>query len=174
MSDLEEFRIRKDEFFATDHHSPLTPQQRSEFRGLAYYDENPESSLEVEVEKFPHEDPIQIATSTGDVATYQKWGRFSVEIEGQKAELTIFRDLQRGDLFLPFVDSTSGSETYSVGRYVEMESSHDGKVLVNFNHAYNPYCAYNENWNCPMPPLENRINVPIHAGEKSFPGTTEQ
>lgn len=174
MSDLEEFRARKDEFFATDHHSPLTPHQRSEFRGLAYYDENPTLSLEVEVEEFPHEDPIEIATSTGDVATYQRWGRFSFEVEGQKAELTIFRDLQRGDLFLPFVDSTSGNETYSVGRYVEPEPSHDGKVLVDFNQAYNPYCAYNENWSCPIPPVENRIKVPIHAGEKSFPGTTHQ
>ncbi len=64
MSDLVEFRTRKDEFFATDHHSPLTPQQRGEFNGLAYYDENPDLSLEVEVEKFPHEDPIEIATST--------------------------------------------------------------------------------------------------------------
>ena len=174
MSDLEEFRTRKDEFFATDHQSPLTPQQRGEFHGLAYYDENPDLSLEVEVEKFPHEDPIEIATSTGDVATYERWGRFSFEIEGQIAELTIFRDLQRGDLFLPFVDSTSGNETYSVGRYVEPESGHDGKVMVDFNQAYNPYCAYNENWSCPIPPVENRIKVPIHAGEKSFPGTTYQ
>ena len=174
MTDLEEFRARKDEFFATDHHSPLTPHQRGEFHGLAYYEENPDLSLEVAVEEFSHKDQVQIATSTGDVPTYQKWGRFSFEAEGQKVELTIFRDVQRGDLFLPFVDSTSGNETYSVGRYVEPELIHGGKVLVDFNLAYNPYCAYNEKWSCPIPPVENRIKAPIRAGEKSFPGATYQ
>ncbi len=172
MSELEEFRARKDEFFATDHHSPLTQDQRGEFHGLAYFEENPDLSLEADVKEFPQKDQVQIATSTGDVASYERWGRFSFEVEGQKAQLTLFRDLQRGDLFLPFVDTTSGSETYSVGRYLEPEVSHDGKVLVDFNLAYNPYCAYNENWSCPIPPAENRIKVPIHAGEKSFPGTT--
>ena len=166
MSELQEFRTQKDEFFAESHDSPLTHQQRNEFHGLAYYDEDPTLRVEAQVDEFAEKEVIEVATSTGDLATYQRWGRFSFEVDGQRAELTIFRD-DHG-LFLPFVDATSGKETYGMGRYLEPELLHSGKVLVDFNFAYNPSCAYNEDWSCPIPPAENRIKVPIRAGERSF------
>jgi hypothetical protein len=71
-----------------------------------------------------------------------------------------------GGYFLPFMDATSGDETYGAGRYLEIEPLPGGKLLVDFNMAYNPYCAYNEYWSCPIPPKENRLSVPIEAGEK--------
>ncbi len=77
-------------------------------------------------------------------------------------------DVESGGYFLPFADSTSGEETYGAGRYLEIETLPDGTSLVDFNYAYNPYCAYNEKWSCPLTPSENRLKVPIESGEKNF------
>ena len=168
MSSLDEFRAAKDDFFANDHHSPLTLGQREEFSGLSYFPENPALRLEVDVEKFLEQEEVQLLTSTGDVQTYTRYGRFSFKIHDQEAELTIFHN--ENGYFLLFVDSLSGAETYGAGRYLEPEELSNGKFLIDFNLAYNPYCAYNEMWSCPLPPAENRINVPIQAGEKNFKG----
>ena len=81
-------------------------------------------------------------------------------------ELTVFASGY--GFFLPFVDNLAGSETYPAGRYLEPEPLPDGKYLIDFNQAYNPYCAYNEHWSCPLTPFENRLKVPIRAGEKIF------
>jgi len=88
-------------------------------------------------------------------------------VEGQIAELTIYAD--QDGFFLPFVDSLAGSETYPAGRYLEPEPLSDGELLIDFNLAYNPYCAYNDQWSCPLTPFENRLKVPIRAGEKIYP-----
>jgi uncharacterized protein (DUF1684 family) len=81
--------------------------------------------------------------------------------------LTLYRGTD-GDLFLPLRDATSGDETYGAGRYLEPLMLDDGRVLVDFNYLYNPYCAYNDAWSCPLPPRENWLTVPIRAGEKAF------
>ncbi len=107
-------------------------------------------------------------TSTGSVQEYMRWGKISFPVDGQAAELTVFKDPEHGDYFLPFADATSGKETYGAGRYLEVHTQDDGRVLVDFNYAYNPYCAYNERWSCPLTPFENRLTVPIRAGEKNF------
>jgi uncharacterized protein (DUF1684 family) len=166
MSELMEFRASKDEFFAEHPQSPLTPEQRRGFHGLAYFDENPDLRLEIPLEKFPQEQPVQIQTSTGGLQSYQRHGRLKFEVEGRPAELTLFAS-QNG-YFLPFVDALAGVETYPAGRYLEPEPLPGGRFLVDFNMAYNPYCAYNEMWSCPLTPAENRLEVPIRAGEKLF------
>lgn len=168
MTELEEFRAQKDQFFGQHPQSPLTPGQQAHFDGLAYYPENPGLLVEAPVEEFPDKDVIQMTTSTGGVASYERWGQFSFDVDGQEARLTLYRDLDRGDLFLPFVDSKAGEETYGAGRYLEPELVDAQNVVIDFNLAYNPYCAYNENWSCPIPPFENRLQVPIQAGEKNF------
>jgi uncharacterized protein (DUF1684 family) len=169
MSDLAQFRAGKDEFFK--HYpfpqAPLEPEQQAAFTGLSYYPENPALRLEVEVTPFENPERVQMLTSTSEVQTYLKWGKFTFEVEGQAAELVIFRDMH-GGFFLPFQDATSGAETYGAGRYLEPQRLPNGKFLVDFNYAYNPYCAYNEAWSCPIPPRENRLKVPIQAGEMSF------
>ncbi|MEX1143412.1 MAG: DUF1684 domain-containing protein [Anaerolineales bacterium] len=168
MSYLDEFRKAKDEHFANDDNSPLTPEQRVSFTALTYFTENPDLRLEVEVTPFPEQKQVQMPTSTGDVKTYTRFGRFTFEVEDKPAELTLFNSPH--GFFLLFVDSLAGAETYGAGRYLEPEQLPNGKFLVDFNLAYNPYCAYNEMWNCPIPPAENRLNVPIRAGEKIFDG----
>lgn len=166
MDDLIEFRRQKDDFFRDDSHSPLTPDQQEQFDGLRYFEPNPELDLTVEVDEFDEKDTLQMETTTGGVQTYQRFGSFEFEVDGEAAELTIYHN--ENGFFLPFVDSQAGESTYPAGRYLEPEQLPDGRFRIDFNHAYNPYCAYNEAWTCPITPRENRIGVPIRAGEKIF------
>ena len=166
MSQYQEFRVRKDDFFAHHVQSPLTFEQKRDFRGLDYFPENLDLKLEVQVETFLEQEQIAIQTSTGQTQTYTRYGKFKFLVDGQEAELTIFAS-QHG-FFLPFVDSLAGEETYPAGRYLEPDLLAGDRFLVDFNMAYNPYCAYNDMWSCPLTPPENRLRVPIRAGEKIF------
>jgi uncharacterized protein len=166
MDSLQKIRAEKDEFFATHSQSPLTRRQKQEFNGLNYFPAAPDLRLELNVEEIPGEDEIEMQTSTGDVQHFHRFGRIHFSVDGQAAELTIYVD-QNG-YFLPFTDSLAGKDTYPAGRYLEPEPLGDGKFLVDFNLAYNPYCAYNDRWSCPLTPAENRLKVPIRAGEKIF------
>jgi uncharacterized protein (DUF1684 family) len=144
MRDLNDFRAEKDEFFQMHHQSPLTPEQKRTFNGLAYFPENEALRLEVQVEKLFDQQPMQMQTSTGGVQTYVRHSRFKFQVEGEDAELTIYQN--ENGYFLPFVDSLAGTETYPAGRYLEPEELHGNRFLVDFNLAYNPYCAYKELW----------------------------
>lgn len=166
MSELDHFRHMKDEFFRTDHHSPLTADQKRTFSGLNYFPENPDLDLLLDVERFEEEEQVQIQTTTGEVQTYTRFGKINFQIDGAEVDLTIFAN-EHG-YFLPFADSLAGVETYGAGRCIEPERNADGSFQVDFNLAYNPYCAYNELYSCPITPAENRIKVPIRAGEKVF------
>jgi uncharacterized protein (DUF1684 family) len=163
-NELQEQRKYKDEFFKKDHQSPLTKEQRSLFRGLTYYPDNPALRLELPLEKFEKADEIKMQTSTGDIQTYSRLGKVSFTVGGQVVQLTVFGD-DHG-YFIPFADSLAGQETYGAGRYLEPEPTTHGNLMVDFNLAYNPYCAYNEYYSCPLTPAENRLKVPIRAGEK--------
>lgn len=166
MQTLKTFRADKDNFYARHHQSPLTPAQKRDFKGLDYFPENTALRLEVDVETSQTSETIMIDTTGGQTQTYQRFGRFKFLVDGQSAELTIYKN-QHG-YFLPFVDNLAGKETYPAGRYLEPEKQHNGKFLIDFNLAYNPYCAYNEKWSCPITPAENRLKVSIRAGEKIF------
>jgi len=168
MTELEHFRKEKDAFYSRSAESPLTRQQKKTFKGLKYFPENPALALEVEVKPFAEQKTIIMQTSTGDEQEYTRFGRFTFTVDGQAAALTIYATGQ--DYFLPFADGLAGSETYPAGRYLEPVPLGGGKFQIDFNYAYNPYCAYNERWSCPIPPVENRIKVPIRAGEMIFEG----
>jgi uncharacterized protein (DUF1684 family) len=166
MTELDAFRKEKDEFFRGHSQSPLTREQKTNFHGLNYFPEQESLCLEVKVEEFAAKDQFEMQTSTGNVQTYTKFGKFKFTVDGVEAELTIYQS-DHG-FFLPFVDSLAGSETYPAGRYLEPEALPGGHFLIDFNIAYNPYCAYNEMWSCPITPAENRLKVAIRAGEKLF------
>jgi uncharacterized protein (DUF1684 family) len=166
MTELENFRAQKDDFFASHPESPLTREQKRDFQGLNYFPENPGLRLEVAVEEFEEQDEIEMQTTTGSVQTYLRYGSFKVNVDGGEAELTMYAS--HHGFFLPFADSLAGTETYGAGRYLEPQYLRNGTFLVDFNLAYNPYCAYNEAWTCPITPFENRVKVPIRAGEKLF------
>jgi uncharacterized protein (DUF1684 family) len=166
MDALEHFRQEKDEFFRLDPQSPLTPEQQRSFTGLRYFPANPALDLVITLDIFPEQKALEMQTTTGDVRTYLRLGRFAFEVDGQAASLTIY-SADYG-AFLPFVDSLAGVETYGAGRYLEPEDLGGGRFHVDFNLAYNPYCAYNARWSCPITPAENRIAVPVRAGERLF------
>ena len=166
MTQLKNFRAQKDEFFASQPESPLMPEQKRTFQGLSYFAENPDMRLEVTVEEFEEQDEIQMQTTTGGVQDYVRFGKFKFQVDGDEAELTIYAS--HHGFFLPFADSLAGAETYGAGRYLEPQHLGNGTFQVDFNLAYNPYCAYNEAWACPITPFENRVKVPIRAGEKIF------
>lgn len=165
---LARFRQEKDRFFREHPHSPLSPEQRSRFTGLRYYPENPDLVFVLEPEPFPMPELVTLRTSTDEEAEYLRWARVRFVVDGQPVSLTLFRDPRSGTLFVPFRDATSGTETYGAGRYLEPELLPDGRVRLDFNYAYNPYCSYNDCWSCALPPLENHLPVPIRAGERVF------
>ena len=168
MSELTDFRAAKDAYFRGEPDSPLEAAQRPAFAGLAYYEENSALALELEPEVFDDHEVVEMQTSTGALAPYLRWARIRFDVDGREVALTIFRDAASGALFLPFVDANAGGETYGAGRYLELHPLPGGKLLVDFNYSYNPYCAYNAQWSCPIPPAENRLAVAIRAGERTF------
>ncbi len=166
MTQLEIQRAQKDDFFAHHPQSPLTPEQRAHFAGLNYFPENPALRFELDIEEFPEKEAVTMQTSTGDEQRYIRFGKIHFSVEGQPTALTVYQS-QHG-FFIPFVDALAGKETYGAGRYLNPHILPNGKLLVDFNQAYNPYCAYNDRWSCPLTPFENRLPVLIRAGEKIF------
>ena len=166
MTDLEISRTQKDDFFGAHPQSPLTPAQQKKFAGLKYFPENEALRLEVTVEEFADKNEIVMQTTTGSEQRYKRYGKFKFVVEGQEAALVIYEGAH--GFFLPFVDALANKETYPAGRYLEPEPLGGGKFLIDFNIDYNTYCAYNDRWSCPLTQFENRLKVPIRAGEKIF------
>ena len=98
---------------------------------------------------------------------HERAGVARFDVAGEEVTLTLY-DTGHPGYFLPFRDATSGTETYGAGRYLDLDRNPDGTLLIDFNLAYNPLCAYNDSYSCPLPPIENWLSVPIRAGEKDF------
>lgn len=168
------FRAEIDDFMRWHPQSPLTHEQAHAFTGLNYYDPNPDLIITAPVERLDADEPlIEMQTSTGAVQHFRRWGRVRFMIEGQETAVTIYSDPDGHSLFLPFRDATNGDETYGAGRYLDshrpgLQLLADDSIEIDFNYAYNPYCAYNENYSCPLPPRENWLRTPIRAGERDF------
>ena len=174
MSELEEFRRRKDEFFRTGDGSPLAPEQRAAFHGLVYYPPNPTLVIEARLDPDLDSAEVRMQTSTGSEQVYSRAGTVRFEVGGEPAQVTLFAPHGTEHLFLPFRDATSGNGTYPAGRYLDVEPSGEaGLITIDFNLAYNPSCAYNACWGCPIPPIENWLKVPIEAGELVYPHPIE-
>lgn len=169
-SRLSGYRRRRDQFFAEHAHSPLTPEQRERFRGLDYFPEREDLALNLALDASGADvgEPIELTTTDGQKKPFVRAGTVEFEVEGQPVNLAVLRDGVHGGLFLPFRDRLAGSETYSVGRYLEPQLRPDGTLDVDFNYAYNPFCAYGDSWSCPLPPTENEIAVDVRAGERAF------
>jgi uncharacterized protein (DUF1684 family) len=160
-------RAEKDAEFRNEG-SPIPAEIRGEFPGLSYYAPAPGLIFSVPLVKLPQPTTIEIAATKGDIRKMLRYGTFTFQVDGQSCTLTAFKsDADPGMLFLPFKDATNGKETYAVGRYLDLdEHSGDDPYRIDFNKAYNPYCAYNANYTCPLVPRENILPVAIHAGEK--------
>jgi uncharacterized protein (DUF1684 family) len=168
---LKIFRGKRDLFFKEDPHSPLRESDRKTFKGLLYYPIDLRYTMIGSIERFPVEPkPLytHLPTSKGTEKKYVKYGRFKFGWMGKEYVLQIYRPLSGGEPFLPFKDKTSETDTYPKGRYLIIETMPGGKVLIDFNRAYNPFCEYNEKYTCTFASEENWFGIAIRAGEKRF------
>lgn len=156
--------------------SPLKKKDLKSFKGLDFF---PVDSTFIVLSTFTKTEnsPIfKMPTNTGREPFYKEYGVLNFSINGKEFQLTLYQDQTlnkkyKDDLFLPFTDKTSGNETYGAGRYINLKTSDinvDGTFLLNFNNSYNPYCAYNEKFSCPLTPRKNHLNIEIKAGVKNF------
>ncbi|MBA3823298.1 MAG: DUF1684 domain-containing protein [Ktedonobacterales bacterium] len=174
---LTHFRQEKDAFFKESEQSPILEEERATFTGLNYYPPFFALRQEVQIEKLPEGDHTQFATSDGATRLYARFCTVRFTVEGQEYSLTGYRvadDPEADDtgIFIPFRDALSGKETYGAGRYLDVqeEHEHDGVpfAILDFNLAYNPYCAYNDGYSCPITPAENTLPIAIYAGERNY------
>jgi uncharacterized protein (DUF1684 family) len=165
------FRTDKDEFFGTNPGSPVPEVERASFTGLLYYVIDPEWRFEdLRLEPYTGDEPshFQIPTSDGRLRPAHRAGVLRFERDGQRHGLTAytFDGGDDGSLFVPFLDATSGTETYGAGRYLDLEPEEDGTYSLDFNLAYHPSCVYDPKYSCPLTPAENRLPMRIEAGER--------
>jgi uncharacterized protein len=165
--ELEAFRREKDQVFGGHPQSPIPPEHRAHFRGLSYYPPNPALVFDLPLDPADGSEVV-IPTSDGSERRYRRAATVRFTVEEQPAELVLLTSEDQHGFFLPFRDATSGKDTYGAGRYLEVEAPSDGRVHIDFNLAYNPYCAYNPAYSCPLPPPENWLQVPIYAGEGAY------
>lgn len=162
-------RARKDAMFRTDKESPVLEADRDRFLPLAYFPIDESYAVPAELQPLPQRTSLQMPTSTGKLRPYERVGTLEFMVHGQRMTLTAFFEVGSPNaqrLFVPFADLTSGTETYPAGRYMELDPTATGIYIVDFNIAYNPYCYYNAEYDCPFPPAENRLKTPIRAGER--------
>ncbi|SDF63796.1 hypothetical protein SAMN04488067_106163 [Halorubrum xinjiangense] len=171
---VEAQRRAKVQQFRDSARSPLPVSMRGDaFPGLAYFDPDPAFRFELPVHEHDEKETVTVETTADGEQTYRRWGEFRFEVDGEAAMLQAYRPADGADRFwVPFRDATSGEATYGAGRYLDLEPDRDrvdGEWIVDFNLAYNPTCAYNHAYECPLVPTENWLDVAIEAGEKDFP-----
>ena len=172
-----EYRRQKDEVFASAPDSPLPEDMlASEFTGLRYYPPDLAFRVEAELTEFGNPEVVLLGSTGGDIRRQLRYATLDFGVMGERCRLIAFKDADdpsSRELFVPFKDATSGGETYGGGRYVETDDDPDlpspRKVVLDFNLAYSPYCAYNIAYSCTLPPPENVLSVPIVAGELLYP-----
>lgn len=165
--ELRASRAAKDAYLRSAE-SPLPESDRAHFAGLPYFDPDLRFRVEARFTPATGADTVFVATSAATHAAYIRHGVFAFTIAGKPLRLVCYREPESGALFVPFTDATSNRTTYGGGRYLDPESTPDGKERLDFNRAYSPYCAYAPGWVCPLPPAENHLDVEIRAGEKSL------
>jgi len=173
VKELEGERREKDRFFKEHPQSPIAWALRDGFAGLAYFPANPAYWIHVTLQRYPNPEPVVLATSKGIPRDMLKWGYFEFTIHDQTRRLHAYKSIRpepgEESLFVPFRDATSGKESYGAARYLDLPIRADDEYELDFNQAYNPYCAYSDDYVCPFPPRENWLDIRIDAGEKDFP-----
>ena len=155
--------------------SPLKHEDRLTFDSLAFYPINESFYVHALITLTPDSVPFKMKTSTDRLADYRQWGIAHFEIESEKFNLPVYQNLRllkipeyKNYLFIPFTDLTNGEATYGAGRYVEAKIPDGDTLIIDFNKAYNPYCAYNDRYSCPIPPVANHLEIEVKAGELIF------
>ena len=175
---IKKHRAEYKEKFRKDSYSPFYHHPRL-MKKMKYYSPREDYMVSCKVELTPNAEPFDLATYSGKTKPFKQYAWLKFELHGNSYKLAIYQNLNtirnplyRTYLFLPFKDATSGEETYGGGRYLDFKTSdiQDGQLLLDFNKTYNPYCAYSDGYNCPIPPTENHLPLAIPAGEKMYKG----
>ncbi|SFG45552.1 DUF1684 domain-containing protein [Pontibacter chinhatensis] len=165
-------REQKDLSFRSRSSSPFDDAGRRAFKNLVYYEPNLDYRLTASVELLAQQDTLLLPLTNGSYEPYLRYGKASFKVEGQQHQLTLYKRLSgenKEELFVPFTDKTNGFETYGGGRFLDIPYEEGkSKIVLDFNRAYSPFCAFNPDYVCPLPPKENRLSVAIPAGEKTY------
>jgi len=166
-ADVAKIRSDKDENFRNSDESPI--KDKATFKGLNYYSFNKDYIIDFALEKAEKTETVDIKMTDGTTEKLILFGKIKGEFKDFTIALTIYQR-ENGDFFLPFKDKTAPTETYGGGRYLDLplKNAKNNQLRVDFNLAYNPFCAYNEDFACPIPPAENTLPIRIEAGEKLF------
>lgn len=173
--ELNEFQRIMNEEFSDSLKSPLTNSDRLKFKNLDFFNIDSTYRIKANFKRTPYEIPFPMKTTTSRAPMYVKYGEANFVLFGSNCFLNIYQniDLIKKEgysdyLFLPFTDLSNGNESYGGGRYIDLKIPEDEYIIIDFNKAYNPYCAYNHKYSCPIPPAENNLNIEIKAGVKKF------
>ena len=175
LASAEKFQSELNQSFADSLKSPLTKEDLAQFKGLDFFALNEKFIVEANFVRTKKEKAFAMKTTTSRTPLYVKYGELHFSIDGKAFKLNVYKNIDLSTkpgyedyLFLPFSDLTCGKESYIGGRYVDMRIQKGKKWTIDFNKAYNPYCAYNYKYSCPIVPLDNDLDIEILAGVKKF------
>ncbi|HEY7055628.1 MAG TPA: DUF1684 domain-containing protein [Vicinamibacterales bacterium] len=167
--EIASWHAEKDQFMRESSESPVPADKRATFPALAYFPTDPAYRTGAELAAVQGGPTLDMPTSTGQLRKMRRVGTLAFTLKGQPMTLTAFVEADQNDmrrLFVPFGDLTNGTETYPGGRYLDLDRTATGIYDIDFNRAYHPFCFYNPTYDCPYPPAENRLKMPIRAGER--------
>jgi uncharacterized protein len=158
--------------------NPKSPLEKQDLQALRFYEPDARYAIKCQFTRTPDAEPFEMATYSGITKPFVQYGIATFNWEGKSIKISLYRSLgqtlpqYRDLLFLPFKDLTSNVDTYGGGRYIDLRIGEivDNQVIIDFNKAYNPYCAFSDGYNCPVPPFENHLEMAIEAGEKMYLG----
>lgn len=175
IKSIEEFQVQINAEFKNPEESPLSSEDLMNFEGLEFFDIDTSFTLTAQLVRTPAEAPFAMPTTTERKPVYVKYGEVYFQLKSKTIKLNIYQNqelIKKPEyvdyLFLPFTDKTNGETTYSGGRYLDIRIPEGDSIILDFNKAYNPYCAYNGKYSCPVPPAENHLDVEIPVGVKAF------
>ncbi len=171
-----DFQIEMNSKFKDASRSPLTKKGLRNFKGLDFFSIDNKYKVNAKLTKTPDAPVFNFPTTTDRIAVYKKYGIVSFVIDNKEFELVIYKDeypqpMYENNLFLPFLDNTNGKTSYSGGRFVDVlmtDENEDGTITIDFNKAYNPYCAYSDRYSCPVTPRDNYVAIEIRAGVMAY------
>jgi uncharacterized protein len=168
VDEIASARTAKDNNFRTAPNSPVPESRRAELLPLAYFPIDPDYKVGAILKPSNDTTVVEMPTSTGGLAKFRRVGTLEFSVKGHALTLTAFREVgaPTDGLFVPFTDLTTGTETYAAGRFLEFDPKTTGIYEIDFNRAFIPYCYYSPTYECPYPPAENRLQIPIRAGER--------
>lgn len=175
ISEIENHRAEKNAEFKNPEKTALKAKDLKKFKGLNYFEIDSTFKVIAKLVLTPDAQVFEMPTSTERLPKYRQYGVLHFEIKGKKLQLNVYQNIDlmkkpgyEDYLFIPFTDETTGDETYGAGRFIEARIPNSNEMILDFNLCFNPYCAYNDRYSCPIPPVENHLKIKILAGEKTY------